>query len=293
MSKFKVLEYNQSVMARLGIHSHHLHANTNEFLKSFVTWYYLCTIIFFIFGSIMFICINWPAYEVISEPCLIAVGCMQVLGMFIGVGLKMKKVKKLHLRLQEIVDNSTYFNFLYKFCIFSNFSFLNIKLFFFIVPEHDEQIYYIYFNTEQKCRQFTKNFVKFIFINQQMYLAAMIFSIYSMIVGNFDTSTWILPFKCWVPFNTESVYGYYLHWFIQFSMGMAYSSSQVTITAYFVCCCYYIVAICDHYKFVMQTIKTETDKNLDEKNPLLYQKRNCEIKKKLLEAIDIHVKAYE
>lgn len=111
VSKFKVLEYNQSVMARIGIHSHRLDENTNEFFKSIVSWYFLSTIIFFIFGSIMFICIYWPAYEVVSEPCLIAVGCIQVFGMFLGIGLKMKKVKKFHLRLQELIDASKYSDF--------------------------------------------------------------------------------------------------------------------------------------------------------------------------------------
>ncbi|XP_055295179.1 uncharacterized protein LOC129564952 [Sitodiplosis mosellana] len=214
----------------------------------------------------MFICINWPAYDVISEPCLIAVGCMQVLGMYIGVGLKMKRVKQLHLCLQELIDK---------------------------IPDDDEQTYYLYWNTEQKCRDFSAKFVKFIVVNQLMFVAALFFSIYCMIVGNFDTSTWILPFECWVPFSTETPYGYYLKWFIQFSMGIAYSSSQVTITAYFVCCCHYIVSICDHYKFVMKLIGLETEKNQEEKSPLIHQKRNYEIRRKLAEAINIHMKSYE
>lgn len=287
VSKFKVLEYNQLVMARIGIHSHRLDENTNEFFKSIVSWYFLCTIIFFIFGSIMFICIHWPAYEVISEPCLIAIGCIQVLGMFIGVGLKMKKVKKFHLRLQEMIDASKCFTFK------AVFTHIQYTLTFSIVPDHDEQIYQIYWDTEQKCRKFTQMFVKFIFFNQQMYAAAMIFSIYCIIEGNFDISTWVLPFKCWAPFNTETVFGYYVMWMIQFSMGLAYSSSQVTITAYFVCCCYYIVAICDHFKFLIKSFNVEVETNLEEKNPLVYQKKNREIQEKITEAIDVNVKAYE
>lgn len=104
MSKFKVLQSNQRVMAWIGIHSHKLTEPSNEFFNSFVTFYFLCTVGFFIFGSIMFVVINWPQYDVISEPCLIAVGCIQVFGMFLGIGLKMEKVKLLHLQLQEIVD---------------------------------------------------------------------------------------------------------------------------------------------------------------------------------------------
>lgn len=57
-------------MARIGIHSHHLNEPSNEFFKSFVSIYILFTITFFICGSIMFVCINWPQYDVISELCL-------------------------------------------------------------------------------------------------------------------------------------------------------------------------------------------------------------------------------
>lgn len=105
---FKVLEYNQMIMARIGIHSHNLDDPSNEFYTNFISYYFLFVIIFLIFGSIVFVCINWPQYNVISDPCLIAVGCMQVGGMFLGFGLKMKTVKQLHLELQEFVDAGTY-----------------------------------------------------------------------------------------------------------------------------------------------------------------------------------------
>lgn len=111
MSKFKVLQLNQNVMARIGIHSHNLAEATNEFFNSFITYYIIFVVTFFIFGSMTFVVINWPQYDIVAEPCLIAVGCIQVGGMYIGVGLKMKKVKLLHLRLQEIVDEGFFFHF--------------------------------------------------------------------------------------------------------------------------------------------------------------------------------------
>ncbi|XP_031617477.1 odorant receptor 4-like [Contarinia nasturtii] len=263
-SKFKVLEYNQMIMARIGIHSHNLDDPTNEFFKRFISFYFLFVIVFLIVGSIVFACINWPQYNVISEPCLIAVGCLQVGGMFLGFGLKMKTVKQLHHELQAIVD-----------------------------AENDEQVASIHWNTEQNCRQFTAKFMKFVFANQSMYAASLLFSFYCMIVNNFDTSTWILPFTLWVPFNTEHLLGWYLLLFIQFSMGMAYSMSQVTITAYFVCCCNYIGAICEHFNLLMNSVRADVEFNLNEKNPHLHQNRCREIERKLATAVSIHEKAYD
>lgn len=159
--------------------------------------------------------------------------------------------------------------------------------------DNGAEINELYWKTEQKCRIFTGKFLKFVFINQLMYVASLFFSIYCMIVGNFDTSTWILPFTLWVPFDTTNLPGWYLLLFIQFSMGMSYSMSQVLITAYFVCCCYYIGAICAHFVFVMKTLRADVEKNQNEKDSVAYQERVREIERKLARAVEIHCQAYE
>lgn len=105
MGKFKVLEYNQNYMARIGIHSHHLNESTNEFFKSFVSYYYLFVFsVIFITASAVNVYQSWPQMDIISEPCLIVIAGLQVTGMYLAVGLKMKKVKNLHIELQGIVD---------------------------------------------------------------------------------------------------------------------------------------------------------------------------------------------
>lgn len=126
-----------------------------------------------------------------------------------------------------------------------------------------------------------------------MYAAALLYSLYCIIVGNFDTSTWELPFTLWVPFDTTTVHGWYLLWFIQFSMGMSYSSSQTTITSYFVCCSYYIGAICGHFNSLMNQVNKEVESNLMEKNTIAHKKRCFEIKILLAKAIETHKKANE
>lgn len=201
-------------MALIGIHSHHFNEPSNE-INSFICIYILFTITFFIYESIMFVCINWPQYDVISELCLIAVGCMQMGGMFLGKCFQMKKVKYLHLRLREMIDESM------PICLNYNFFILiyprNLSNKFFLVPDSDDAVFSIYWNTEQKSRRFTVNFLKFVFVNRQMYVAGFFYSIYCMSFGNFDTSTWILPFRLLFPFNTETLHRWYLLWFIHFS----------------------------------------------------------------------------
>lgn len=105
MVKLKVLEYNQNYMARIGIHSHRLNEPTNEFFKQFVTFYYIFVFTtIFIGSSAVFVYNGWPQMDIISEPCLIVIAGLQVLGMYLSIGLNMKKLKILHIELQGIID---------------------------------------------------------------------------------------------------------------------------------------------------------------------------------------------
>lgn len=107
MKNFNVLEYNQIYMSWIGIHSKHLNEPNNEFFKSIGTYYMVFNVISFtIVASAVFVYKNASNIELIAEPCLIVIAGFQVLGMFISVGLKMNKVKGLHIKLQEIVDKS-------------------------------------------------------------------------------------------------------------------------------------------------------------------------------------------
>ena len=105
MAKFKVHKYNQAFMARLGIHSYNLNDPANEFFKSIATFYNLITAtVFFVTSSAAFVYLNWPNLEIVLEPFLIVLAGVQYGGMFLSVGLNMKKVKLLHITLQKIVD---------------------------------------------------------------------------------------------------------------------------------------------------------------------------------------------
>lgn len=105
MSKFQLMELNLKLMSWLGIHSYRLKEPINEFFHSFFTYFNLVhAIIFVIISSVWFAMTNISQAGIMLEACMIAIAGLQYSGMFLSIGLKMKKVKSLHLKLQEIVD---------------------------------------------------------------------------------------------------------------------------------------------------------------------------------------------
>lgn len=107
MANFQVLENNQAYMAWLGIYSYKLTEPTNEFFKSIVAWFFMFnSFVMIIISSILFII----KYISDIQGCLgafkIAISGIQCGGMHLSLGLKMKKVKILHLKLQEIINES-------------------------------------------------------------------------------------------------------------------------------------------------------------------------------------------
>lgn len=109
MSKYKVLESNQNFMVRLGIHSHSLDSQTNEFFKSIPAYLIVSiTIIFTIISSFVFICKNITNYESVIDAAMCGFAGVQGVGMFISIGLNMMNIKTLHLKLQEIIDSGKF-----------------------------------------------------------------------------------------------------------------------------------------------------------------------------------------
>lgn len=151
----------------------------------------------------------------------------------------------------------------------------------------------MYWSIEQKCRKYTKIIACYIILNQSMYTAAIVVSVCSMVNGDFDTSNWLLPWS--VPFDTInlSVLQWYLLWFTQFSFGLAYSSSTLTVTSYFVCGCFYIDGFYQHFKFLIHSISNDLKFYHKAANENDREKKAQCIKDKLFKAIDIHTKIYE
>lgn len=116
MAKFQVLKYNQWAMSKLGIYSYRLTEPTNEFFTSFGTYYILFMVIGFSIGtSLIYVYLHWPNFDLTFEPIMVFSGNIPTMGMFINTGLQMKKIKILHLKIQEIVNEKGMADFLYNF----------------------------------------------------------------------------------------------------------------------------------------------------------------------------------
>lgn len=105
MRKFKVLEHNEKFITCLGIRSYCFTEPTNEFFKSISSYYILWILITSVISSLVFTCLHWPQIEMITSSTMVLVGCYQASGMFMSFGLNMKKVKAVHLQLQEIINS--------------------------------------------------------------------------------------------------------------------------------------------------------------------------------------------
>lgn len=108
MVKFKVLQTNQVFMTSLGIHSKHLTEPSNEFFKSIISYLILAALIYSLILSIAQIYVSWSDVTSRLSAMLMAFCACQAIGMFLSIGLNMKKVKELHLQLQAIVDDGLF-----------------------------------------------------------------------------------------------------------------------------------------------------------------------------------------
>lgn len=129
--------------------------------------------------------------------------------------------------------------------------------------------------------------------NLPAFLGPFPYSLYCIWRGNYDTSAWTLPLDITVPFDTSTLSGWYAHWIVQVNTDLAYAMSFILITSYFVCCCLYIGAICDHFDFLCDSIVEDIDSNRIEADLKKYQKRLQQIKVKIGRMIKVHMKMTE
>lgn len=101
-----ILQYNQFYLNLLGLSSHRLMEPTSEFLKT-----QNCYVLLFGLGGLMlptsalFGIYNINNITLALKSILMLCACVQCLGSYISIGLKMKKVKQIHLKIQDFVDN--------------------------------------------------------------------------------------------------------------------------------------------------------------------------------------------
>lgn len=162
---------------------------------------------------------------------------------------------------------------------------------FFVRIDSKGELFNIYWTIEQKCRKCTKIIAGYPLI--LMFVAAALYSIYCILTGNLDTTTWILPYKLSVPFETRTIHGWYCLWFIETQIGISYSMVMVNISTYFVCCCFYIVGICEHFDYLIHSINQIVESKDGKENASSAEKRVLNMKTTLSKAIIIHNTIFE
>lgn len=103
--KIKILKYNQRLMTLFGVYSYQLTEPSNEFYQSFGAHYVaFCNIMFLMVSPTIFSYLNISHIDLVLQNVSLITGGIQAVGMFISVGINMKKVKMLHINLQRLVD---------------------------------------------------------------------------------------------------------------------------------------------------------------------------------------------
>lgn len=142
------------------------------------------------------------------------------------------------------------------------------------------------------CQKHTKILFKYLIGHGITFLFPFLFSIYCVYIGDVDTSTWQLRFQYSLIFNSNNLWNWYFAWVCECMSAMAYASCIVASTTYFICCCLYIEAICEHFKWTINMIREKIDENQNVK--IVYELRNpLKIKKEMNQAVELQTKALE
>lgn len=138
---------------------------------------------------------------------------------------------------------------------------------------------------DQKCRKFIRKMGTYIIFHLFTFVAPLIHAIVSILSGNYDVSTFNLPFNLVVPFNTQTIFGWCFEWFIQLNTGLSYALCMITSTTYFVCFSLDIVAMCEHFNLIC----CDVDRMRSRVN---HQKLWGNVPIKFRHAIEIHAKLF-
>lgn len=126
-------------------------------------------------------------------------------------------------------------------------------------------------------------------------VVALNHAIYCICVGNRDTSAWNLPFNLVVPFNTETLGGWFLYWLFQLSGNIAYSLCIIIPTTHFTGFCRYIVAICNHFELLLEKIRFDFKqiRNSTKVHRQKYMEVRHNVQEQLFQLIEHHVNVLE
>ena len=159
--------------------------------------------------------------------------------------------------------------------------------------DDDENAANIYRKGESKGFKLTKIFFCYGCCQVLTFTTALFRAIFDICNGKTDTSAWKLPTNITLPFDTQSVYGWLLNWFLQINVGIAYSLSIILISTHFACFCFYIVATCKNFDLLIDSLHIDIEQIQQEKNTQKHPKMWQNAKEKLQQAIEMHITIYE
>lgn len=151
----------------------------------------------------------------------------------------------------------------------------------------------MYLANEMKCRKFSKFFFYYGCGHVSSFSTALILAIYDICNGKTDTSAWNLSFNVVLPFDTRSIFGWFLDWLYQFSMVINYAICMILSATHFACFCYYIIATCSQFDLMIDALRFDCEQIQKEKNIRKHMKMRQNAMEQLQQAIDMHSQIYE
>lgn len=104
LKAFSVLEYHKFALTKLGIYRSASQNKNNVFFKSFVSYYVSIVLFTFIITGLAFVHENISDITIALRALVFIIGVIQALCMFHCYGIKVSKIKDVHIKLQEIID---------------------------------------------------------------------------------------------------------------------------------------------------------------------------------------------
>lgn len=300
MATFKVLKYHENILLRLGIFQEQ--KSTNGFFTSPIIHCVLFSSVTFIVSSSMYVYQNSVDFNKTLHVALFTIGMTQSMGMFISFGFNATKIHAVHCELQELVkksQNKGKMEFLLKVCKFQHSPFNldddNES------NGHANEAASIYWASELKCRRFVKILLYFAYIQLSTYFGALIPAFLDIFLmdsddddGSIDTSSWNLPLMVVLPVDMQTVSGWLLTWLYQLVISVTYSAYVILTTTHFACLCYWIIAICNCFSLLIESITFDTQQIGKQKSKGKQTKHLWpNVKGKLQRAIEMHIKIFE
>lgn len=140
----------------------------------------------------------------------------------------------------------------------------------------------LYWISESKYREFSKKMFYCGCVQISTFIIPLMQAAFDICMGNFDTSSWILPLNVVVPFNTQTISGWLLSWWFQVNVNFTYAVGMILMTTDFSGSCYYIISICNHFELLMNSMDSGSK-----------QKMWSNVKATLQRAIEQHIKLFE